>query len=111
MHGELESMDFLFEQKPFIHTINDEIVQGQRQHSTALSLCLSTVALLQWGFLMYGELACHSATKLQLNPFLDASDWTMIVFDPSKFPNTGAYVISFLTHSLLEILPKNGFWS
>ena len=58
---------------------------------------------------MYGELACHSATKLQLNPFLDASDWTMIVFDPSKFPNTGAYVISFLTHSLLEILPKNGF--
>ena len=58
---------------------------------------------------MYGELACHSATKLQLNPFLDASDWTMIVFDPSKFSNTGAYVISFLTHSLLEILPKNGF--
>ena len=49
MHGELESMDFLFERKPFIHTIiiNDEIVQGQRQHSTALSLCLSTVALLQ----------------------------------------------------------------
>ena len=48
---------------------------------------------------MYRELACHSATKLQLNPFLDVSDWTMIVFDPSKFLNTGACVISFLIAS------------
>lgn len=59
----------MYEQSLYSHTSSDEIFQGQRQHSTALSLSLSlnTVALSQWGFLMHGQLVCHLETKLHLS--------------------------------------------
>lgn len=59
----------MYEQSLYSHTSSDEIFQGQRQHSTALSLSLSlnTVALSQWGFLMHRQLVCHLETKLHLS--------------------------------------------
>ena len=61
----------MYEKSLYSHTSSDGIFQGQRQHSTALSLslCLNTVALSQWGFL-HRQLACHLETKLRKWAFL-----------------------------------------
>ena len=82
----------MYEQSLYSHTSSDEIFQGQRQHSTALSLslCLNTVALSQWGFLMHRQLACHLETKLRLS-----LSWMHL---------TGRY-LSFMYQSMHVLVP------
>ena len=93
----------MYEKSLYSHTSSDGIFQGQRQHSTALSLSLSLSVWIP--LLCLSEASCidNWLAILKQNcanePFLDASDWTALVFHVSKYACTGAIVISFLIGS------------